>query len=708
MATQIKKTTKAKPTKTQEKNKTGKTNSAANDQFQSIPLSKLKLSPSNVRKSEPSAADDQELKNSISENGLKQNLVVHSDGYGGYLVNAGGRRLKAFQELAEEGEISKDFGVRCLIEDEDEATITSTLENTHRAAMHPADQFQAFDKLIEEGRTEEEIATKFSTSVDIVRKRLKLARVAPEIFEAFRKDEINLESVMAFTLSDDLERQLGVWKIMQDGSYFHTSRIKQMLTENKYAANSKLAKFVGLENYQDAGGKVTTDLFSDHDSTYFDEPALLERLASEKLNEIAKKYTGDWKWVDAILEMDYEAFRTFGRIYPIDETPNPELEAKIKQLKSRDDELRELESERDLTDDEEKEYHGIDGEIEAIRAQIEDQFPFDEEQLKFAGVVVTLDWQGNVDINRGLVRPEDIENLKSIENNEDDDNETGFSQPTSSLTAPSSDTASIVRRSEGITQGLANDLRSTRHHILQAHLAGDYDVAFDVMLYTICSQALSHKYLSDMPLDVTVRSYYDPNQNKLVKDSISEKMLIAIKSELNLDWTQHKQPHDFHALCALSMEDKQALFAWATAHALDAQLATDDRPNMIIEEIGTRMDVSVAECWRPTAANYWGTVTKAHIGAIAEDLIGGDFARERLSEKKGEAAAAMETVFSELAASTTDLDPSVLTKTISWLPAGMAFQEPNHVDVDEASSDEASSDDLPAFLKDDQEGDKAA
>ena len=57
-----------------------------------------------------------------------------------HAVTAGGRRLKALQELAAEGVIAADFKVPCLIEQPDEALETSLMENTIRAAMHPADE----------------------------------------------------------------------------------------------------------------------------------------------------------------------------------------------------------------------------------------------------------------------------------------------------------------------------------------------------------------------------------------------------------------------------------------------------------------------------------------------------------------------------------------------------------------------------------------
>jgi hypothetical protein len=72
------------------------------------------------------------------------NLVVHPtpiDNKGVYEVDAGGRRLKILQKLAAEGVIDADHPVPCKIESADEALETSLVENTIRAAMHPADEF---------------------------------------------------------------------------------------------------------------------------------------------------------------------------------------------------------------------------------------------------------------------------------------------------------------------------------------------------------------------------------------------------------------------------------------------------------------------------------------------------------------------------------------------------------------------------------------
>src|ERR1700731_193752 len=154
---------------------------------QNICLSQLVLSPTNVRKTPPSAAEEAELKASIKARGLKQNLVVHPspDTNGVHAVTAGGRRFKALLELAAEGVIPGDAEVPCLIEAPDEALETSLMENTIRAAMHPADEFVAMAGLIDAGQPIEAVATRFGVPERHVRQRLRLGKLAPEPLHAF-------------------------------------------------------------------------------------------------------------------------------------------------------------------------------------------------------------------------------------------------------------------------------------------------------------------------------------------------------------------------------------------------------------------------------------------------------------------------------------------------------------------------------------------
>jgi ParB family chromosome partitioning protein len=300
-------TTRTKPTTVKKSEAAGSAAPEGAADIRMIPLNQLEPSPLNVRKVAASASDDAELFASIRETGIKQNLVVHALSDTRFAVDAGGRRLKALKQLAEDGVIPADHPVPCLIEDERNAILTSTTENLQRAAMHPADQFEAFEAMIAEGRSEDEIALKFGVSVDLVRRRLKLARVAPEIIEQFRAGDLTLECVMAFTLTDDHDRQLAVWNAVKGGYHIHPQSIKRQLTETAHSANSALGRFVGIEAYEAAGGVLLRDLFDDRASAHMENPELLERLAIEKLQAAAKPFEAAWKWVEVHLSVDYAA-----------------------------------------------------------------------------------------------------------------------------------------------------------------------------------------------------------------------------------------------------------------------------------------------------------------------------------------------------------------------------------------------------------------
>lgn len=102
----------------------------------------------------------------------------------------------------------------------------------------------------------------------------------------------------AFTLTDDHDRQLAVWNAVKGGYHIRPQSIKRQLSETAHSANSALGRFVGIEAYESAGGILLRDLFDDRAAGHMEKPALLERLAIEKLQAAAKPFETDWKWVE--------------------------------------------------------------------------------------------------------------------------------------------------------------------------------------------------------------------------------------------------------------------------------------------------------------------------------------------------------------------------------------------------------------------------
>ena len=187
--------------------------------IRTISLDKLVPSPRNVRRSTDAKADLQ-LKADIEARGLLQNLVVVSvpKPRGRYAVEAGGRRLAALKALAEDGKLSPTYEVSCLVLERGSAVQEASLaENFQRLAMNPADECLAFSALIEQGSNVEEVARRFGLTTRFVEGRLRLADLAPAIFEALGAGEISLDLAKAYAATPDQARQEYVFEQMSRG-----------------------------------------------------------------------------------------------------------------------------------------------------------------------------------------------------------------------------------------------------------------------------------------------------------------------------------------------------------------------------------------------------------------------------------------------------------------------------------------------------------
>ena len=245
-----------------------------------LPLDRLIPSPENVRKTPAEDAAFAELKASIAAHGLLENLLVRAaepdhDGALRFEVVAGARRLAALQALADDGALAPDRPVPCHVMTGDNAAELSLAENTVRAAMHPADQVEAFAKLAHAGGTVAEIAARFGVSERTVEKRLRLGNAAPELLDAYRAGEMGLQCLQAFCVTTDVQLQLAVWEELKAQHYGPSVwQIRRLLTEGRMPATSALARFVGAAAYEAGGGALTRDLFAEEDERgiWFDDP----------------------------------------------------------------------------------------------------------------------------------------------------------------------------------------------------------------------------------------------------------------------------------------------------------------------------------------------------------------------------------------------------------------------------------------------------
>ncbi len=664
-----------------------------------IPLSRLALAPENVRKTPPDPRADAELKASIAALGLLENLVVRTDepgedGIDRYAVVAGGRRFKAMQALVEDKVFDADHPVPCQVRSGDtEPAELSLAENVIRVPMHPADQVVAFTKLADAGQSVSAIAARFGASERIVEQRLRLGNAAPELLDAYRAGEIDLEVLKAFAVTADRERQMAAWEHVSGQGYRPSAwQVKRLLTEERVPGATAIARFVGVEAYEAAGGAVMRDLFArdDESGVWFEDPVLLEKLAMQKLQAAADELATRWKWAAAMAEVDWSDTASCGRIEPEPGTPTEEELAEIARLEARQAQLTEIDDE-EWTAELVSEAEAIDTRLDEIARAVDARAVFRREDLAMAGCIVTVGHDGAMQVIQGLVKPEDMPkpeatgDADAATTNGHDPNATAHGVQTaghavhtagpsvSTPLAPPRDREAEARKEAGIGIGLADDLRHIRTALVKAYLSGDFEAAFDLVVFQMGRSVFTHGY-TPHALDIAVRETADRPTTRMNDAGFADwspgEAMLEDRSGLSLDWLEIEDDGEsFAALRALPVAEKQALFAACVARTVKPQLAFEPEARPELEATVARLDIEFAKHVRPTAAMLWSRIAKNRILDIARTVFGIAWASARAKTRKPVLAEAMETAFAA-GATPPGLSAGMHAAALAWTPPG--------------------------------------
>lgn len=611
---------------------------------QQIALSRLEKSPLNARRTVKQDGLD-ELKASILAHGLMQNLVVTANGGGTFYVIAGARRLAAMRSLQDEGKLPEDHAVPCQVVSEEHALEMSLAENTIREAMHPADEFETYAALAESGKTTAEIAERFGTTEKHVRQRLQLGRVAPELLEAYRREEFTLETLEVFTLTDDRARQLKVYEALSEWEKDNGYAVKRLLTEAAVSSKDKLARFVGLDAYQAAGGTVRADLFSE--DQYLDDPDLLHRLAGEKLSGIKQRLEADgWGWVEVVLERDWSFASSCSRIRGTPVEPPAELVQRQEALEAERTRLHEQDPEGE-DDSLTARLDEIEDELSDIRDKIDLCVSFDPKKMAKAGCYVAVEHDGKLSVELGLVRKKDQKEAEK---------------------ATKEKSGSKSEDDAGISQALKQDLEAYRLQAARVEIAEHPDVAFDLFVFHAACDVLDSGFSYSGPGLQFSQVARDPSVEAATK---SAKRFEQIEKELSLKWMKPDDEAERFALFRkLSREEKDSILAYCIATALRPGLA-DKRTatNAALASIGGEL----SESWRPTKANYLGRITREQLIDIGQEVLGNVWRLEHGGKKKAALVDALDAAFAD--PESHGETPEQVEKLLTWLPPGMAFIE---------------------------------
>lgn len=428
-----------------------------------VPLNRLRKSPNNARKVPHGEAAIEALAGSIHAKGMIQNLVIEPEMKGDaptgcYLVTAGEGRRLAQMLRAKRKQIKKNEPIRCYLDTANDPGEVSLDENVTRTPMHPADQFERFHELSErKGWGAQEIGARFGVSAQVVKQRLRLGSVSPKLMQVYREDGLTLDQLMAFAISEDHARQEQVFEGL------HHNRepwiIRRDMTAGNVSADDRRAVFVGMDAYEEAGGTVLRDLFSNNaGGGYFEDAGLLDMLSVEKLREVASEVQAEgWKWAEA--HIDYPHAHGLRRYYPTPVALSEEDEARLEALSAEHDTLAEGYSSYDeMPEDVAARLEAVSDVIDTIS---EKRSAYEPEVIANGGVFIILNHDGTARIERGFIRAEDeaLANPQPVD--ESDDGGVDAAEEADDRTTTSSRTSSRKSRTRNRASRFPTALSAT-------------------------------------------------------------------------------------------------------------------------------------------------------------------------------------------------------------------------------------------------------
>ncbi len=562
-----------------------------------IPLNKLKKSPKNARTTPHSKAEIEALAASIQAKGMLQNLVVEPelDQAGGrtgfYLVQIGEGRRQAQLMRVKRKQIKDSEPIRCVIDTANDPLETSLDENVTRSAMSVMDEVEAFARLVDGGMAPDDVARRFGCTVRLVEQRLALARLSPKIRAAYRKGDINLDVARAFAINGDHAAQERVFRQFAK-PITHAQSVRNALTVGRIPAHDRLARFVGAEAYEAAGGVLVRDLF-EPEIVFFDNGDLLQRLAAEKADALRGQLAAEgWGWIEVQLGHGQVEGCAGERLHPTSRKLKPAERKQVESLEARIAELDETLEEADDDNPLWAERDEVEANLDAIQ---ESARSYDKKLVPHAGAVVAVDRDGRPVITRGLIKRADAKTIAKLRAKaqpsagDDGADETGASDSQLESDGPRLSKALVERLTEARTRGL------------RASLAANAHVALALMVYVLMRQSAERAAVPGIAIVSRPIGFDDDDAFEEARTSFAER---APEDEGAL-FAACLDQTDEHLLGAL------AVFMSETIDLTHGGLLREDRRLQGMGDcLAAALDLDMTRHWE-ASEDFWAAAPKA-------------------------------------------------------------------------------------------------
>jgi len=478
---------------------------------------------------------------------------------------------------------------------------------------------------------------------------------------------------------------------MQERLWFETNEwqrqphyLRQAITRAEIdASRSRLVAFVGLAEYEAAGGYVRRDLFSDDENAgYIADADLLQRLIAQKLDAAAEEVRAEgWGWVETRVERDVLELNRYGKLQPVQRPYTEDEQREIDELTAQRDELAEkLDA---LSEDDENAYEEaerLDVEIErmnaVIRALESRAVVWDTSQMAESGAYVIVGPQGGLTVERGPVRRENSAALDAA-----GATVTG----TPAADAPNTADTPAPKVKSVHSSKLCQRLTAHRTAAIHAELVAQPTVALAALLQHLIPQALPEHYGFTSAPDYLALSG-DNNHDRLLRaadDLPVSNAWIAIEAQ-RARWVEELPAKRSDLLPWLIRQDPGTtlfdLLAFCTGTLLNG-IAGEEKP-LAINALADTLNLDMTKYWMPTRATYFDHVSKARIAEVVSAAVSQKVATDLAKMKTADAAAAAERPLAKVA-----WLPEILTDRDTPAMSSWADGESNE-DEDDAGTGE--------------------
>ena len=685
--------------------------------IQSVKLSKLRLSASNVRTApdetlqiEPFAAD-------LEARGVLQNLLVTpvSRPRGMFEVFDGGRRWRALNLLVERGVIDPDkydVPVRIMKGDDAELTETSLAVSFQHMKLSPAEECRAFQHFLNGSTDIDGVAKRFGVTRRFIEGRLRLADLAEPIFAKLASGDLTLDMAKAYASTGSHEAQLRVWSTYGSMTHYNADAIRRVIATDMMRANDPVALLVGVEAYEAAGGVVDRDLFSNAGERWL-QPDLARTLAAAMMEAEAARIGEErgLAWIRPIAgHSTWDAARDLHRI-SLPEQPMTTAEAeRAEQIEKRMADLHDEMQNDELSDEA---FTALETENDRLAEELEalDRRPsfLPPELAPRVGAFLTLSQSGTMVLDETyysetpirvtVVEPEpvdrDVEGGQANDESDDGDAasdrvtqvptfriEEGATTPTTGNTDKVVDPDNAAPGGKALSQVLSDQLAMQRRDVLGAALIASPGLALDYMLFAMVD---GRRASSNDGTTIRADRPQDPILSNNMPASRARDYLTEVHDGLDASWMESSnQVLRFEAFRALGDEVKSAWLAYIVATSLEAKIAYgSNRQNPLHGRLANILDIDVASWWRPTSENFFDRVSKGSLISLLHEVGGPALSSRHATEKKPEVSASCQKLFGGDAI----VEPEIKEAALKWLPTAMCFTNPV-TEAEAANTDE--------------------